>query len=615
MAISDFTYETHDVNNYPASYSGYYVSSQSKMWHEAGFTTTANYGVYRVRIKYPDSSSLLYGYSRNLLSFTGNTSALNSNPSDNEWKVVSGSPSGKVELTSEYSTGESGSQRTKFNFTESGLEFEQYIRTSIKQRHTDFRFTASVRAEAGEAFSFYVDFGDATVYRTVTGTGSWQFIDIPIAVTSTEDKLFVMGVANTSTTVELIEPMLAVDNSASGIYTWCPNTLDNYRHYPKNESFKNTYITETKMGYIDWVDNTHTPKVTATTTSYLITYHADCYTGNNATSETIETDTWVHVVAYSIPAVTKNAQTGELNAVAYRTDDQGDPDDEGLYFASEYDVTTSPVALTGGGNMVTYFRVAWRWYPNGSWNYDTSSPTQLAGTSAHITMFPGEQVDPVYAWEVSLEYKDDFVSDYTSINLIMVPDAYALLDFHYTGRGLSVGKISTTESVERGGLELALPVYLDDGFGFINADNASPTGITNPTVIGADDDMGIIMNKMSQMMANLRYMYTPKAVEVTQPSSLPTGVTSCSVNVVKCGFIVQVAVEFVLSATIANWAAVVTSGMPRQFGSSSIIVTASSFSTGSPRACRVSVGTSGNLQLRYGEAGTYRITFCYIANS
>ena len=72
MAITNSVYETHDVNNYPASYSGYCVSSQSKMWHEVGFTTSANYGVYRVRVKYPDSTSLLYGYSRNLLAFTGN---------------------------------------------------------------------------------------------------------------------------------------------------------------------------------------------------------------------------------------------------------------------------------------------------------------------------------------------------------------------------------------------------------------------------------------------------------------------------------------------------------------------------------------------------------------
>ena len=623
MSFEQERFEVGDVHRYPLTYNNYFVSSQSKMYFSAGYIPTNGTNVYRVRLGFPDSTSYLYGYSRNLLAFTGNTSAISENAGMYEWYFASDEPC-NVSLTTNYGTGESGGSRTKYTFgpltssTYASL-LGQYIRTPIKARHNNFIFTASVKATAGEVFNIEVGLDNGVGELEVTGTGDWQYISIPITVTSKSDlTAFQMGARYRGSTsggasLEMIEPMLAVADSYSNTYTWCPNCLDNYRYYPKNESFANTYITETREAYFDWVDNTHTPKVSATTTGYAIKVNADYYSGKTATSATHTTTDTVNVVAYNIPSITKNAQTGELNAVAYRTDQNGDPTDEGDYFASEYDVTTSPVPKTGG-NMITYFRIGWRQYPNGSLEYDTSAPSQLAGTSAHLTMFPGEVVDPVYAWEVVLEYKDDFVSDYTAVNYLMVPDAYALIDFHYTGRGLSLGKVSTTESVEKGGVELGMPVYLDDGFGFINADNDNPTGVTDPTVISADDDMGIIMNKMTQMMANLRYMYTPKAVEVTQPSSLPAGVTSCSVNVVKCGFIVQVAIEFVLSATIANWAAVVTSGMPRQFGSSSIIVTASSFSTGSPRACRVSVGTSGNLQLRYGESGTYRITFCYIAN-
>jgi hypothetical protein len=76
---------------------------------------------------------------------------------------------------------------------------------------------------------------------------------------------------------------------------------------------------------------------------------------------------------------------------------------------------------------------------------------------------------------------------------------------------------------------------------------------------------------------------------------------------------VTVQFEFTLSATLSNWTEIVSSGgMPNPFGSYSIVTTAGNWGTTVLRGCRVSVGTDGNLQLRYGAAGTYRAQFTYI---
>jgi len=246
--------------------------------------------------------------------------------------------------------------------------------------------------------------------------------------------------------------MFAVAGSLSNVYTWCPNTADNW-HY----GLGNTYIRETRLSHIDWVDNSHTPTVKQTTTTsspYTVTCHIDAQQGNSTLNndDAIERD--VQVAAYGPPVIKKNSP------VAYRTNDQGDADDEGSYFASEYDVTAYPIGTSN--IMATYFRIGWRTDPGGSWQYDQeSAPWVVRGTTAHLTMFPRAEVDPVYSWEVGLEYKDDFVTDFTLLQVMPIPDAYALIDYHYTGRGLSIGRIATPTDVERGGINIDMSVYFE----------------------------------------------------------------------------------------------------------------------------------------------------------
>lgn len=107
---------------------------------------------------------------------------------------------------------------------------------------------------------------------------------------------------------------------------------------------------------------------------------------------------------------------------------------------------------------------------------------------------------------------------------------------------------------------------------------------------------------------------TPEQLSISTVSPLPTGVSSISIlQVIQCGRVVTVQIEFTLSAALSNWTAVVSSGLPAPFGSTTVITTAGNWGTTVLRGCRVSVGTTGNLQLRYGAAGTYRAQFTYIA--
>ncbi len=466
MSTTAHSLEVYDVKGYPSTYDGYFVSSLSKMWFDASFTTTNGYGIYRVRLSFPDSSTYLYGYSRNLLAYTGNTSALNTARSGStEWipQDFYGYAPATVSLTDEYGRGEAGGQRTKFTFGPftdelSVAGFQQEVFTPIKARHKSFVFTAVVKAPVGEQFYINITFDGTEEFIQYSGTGNWAYIEIPITITETLSKepIFEMMVDHISSTsgvsFEMIEPMFAVAGSLSNAYTWCPNTIDNW-HYGGG----NTYIRETRFSHIDWVDNAHTPTVKTTSTNespYTITWHVDARSGQSTLNNDEEIDSFKKVAAYGPPVIKKNSP------VAYRTNDQGDADDEGSYFASEYDVTAYPIGTSN--IMATYFRIGWRTDPGGSWQYDdVSAPWVVRGTTAHLTMFPGAVVDPVYSWEVGLEYKDDFVTDFTPLQVMPIPDAYALIDYHYTGRGLSIGRIATPTDVERGGINIDMPVYFD----------------------------------------------------------------------------------------------------------------------------------------------------------
>ena len=101
---------------------------------------------------------------------------------------------------------------------------------------------------------------------------------------------------------------------------------------------------------------------------------------------------------------------------------------------------------------------------------------------------------------------------------------------------------------------------------------------------------------------------TPEIIEAVTPSLAPFTVST--LRVVKCGNICTFTLELALTGALSDWVEVAT-GLPAPYGGA-VLDTATNWGTSYTRPLRVSVGSAGNVQVRYGAATTYRITMTYI---
>lgn len=98
----------------------------------------------------------------------------------------------------------------------------------------------------------------------------------------------------------------------------------------------------------------------------------------------------------------------------------------------------------------------------------------------------------------------------------------------------------------------------------------------------------------------------PKSESRTIPSV--SGVTVGSLQVYTTAGLCMVTLELTLTGEKSSWTTIAT-GLP--LAAFAWYDTASSWGTSYARSMRVRVDTSGNLQIRYGAATSYRISFCY----
>lgn len=136
----------------------------------------------------------------------------------------------------------------------------------------------------------------------------------------------------------------------------------------------------------------------------------------------------VDVIEYSKPSVT---------AIAYRCNSSGEEDPEGAYMRVGF---TSTIASLNGKNSARY-----------TIDYG-GTPITGAGTS-YIS-------DPISCdvsrlWPVEVTVEDDIAS---ATKAAVIPIAFTLMDFYYTGMGVSLGKVAT-----RDGFDCAMPAYFTGG--------------------------------------------------------------------------------------------------------------------------------------------------------
>lgn len=104
----------------------------------------------------------------------------------------------------------------------------------------------------------------------------------------------------------------------------------------------------------------------------------------------------------------------------------------------------------------------------------------------------------------------------------------------------------------------------------------------------------------------------PSAVATATPTTATiSGVSSSSVTTVQYGCVVTVDVSITLTATITNQTQLCAS-LPKPL--TAVRTVADQFETTYKRPLRFILGTSGMLDIRLGEAGTYYHHFTYITN-
>lgn len=109
---------------------------------------------------------------------------------------------------------------------------------------------------------------------------------------------------------------------------------------------------------------------------------------------------------------------------------------------------------------------------------------------------------------------------------------------------------------------------------------------------------------------SILYKLAQKSNSTSKTRTIPTvsGVTVGSLQVYATAGLAMVTLELTLTGEKSSWTTIAT-GMP--VAAFDWYDTASSWGTSYSRSMRVRVDTDGNLDIRYGAATSYRISFSY----
>lgn len=144
-------------------------------------------------------------------------------------------------------------------------------------------------------------------------------------------------------------------------------------------------------------------------------------------SDVVSTD--IAVLEYSKPSVT---------VVAHRCNSSGEEDPEGAYMIVGFEST---IASLNDKNSANY-----------TITYDGGDPIIGTGASYKSDPIP---CDVSRIWSVEVTVQDDLDS---ATKAAVIPIAFTLMDFYYTGMGVALGKVAT-----RDGFDCAMTAYFTGG--------------------------------------------------------------------------------------------------------------------------------------------------------
>lgn len=191
----------------------------------------------------------------------------------------------------------------------------------------------------------------------------------------------------------------------------------------------------------------------STIKSYSTTFQGKTYTGSSFTlavpassgslslvttvkdsrGRTAKKTTTISVVAYAVPKISK--------FTAYRVDETGAAQEDGIYAMIAYSYTVSAV----GNKNTASMEIEWKKSTDTSWN---STPlltsTSLAAAANSRVTSPTFSTD--YQYDIRITVSDWFGTTVTYLTTL--PTGAVIMDFSADGKGLGIGKVS-----ERPGLD------------------------------------------------------------------------------------------------------------------------------------------------------------------
>ena len=118
-----------------------------------------------------------------------------------------------------------------------------------------------------------------------------------------------------------------------------------------------------------------------------------------------------------------------------RSNAQGVLDEMGGYIKVDYQVSIASVNNRNRKSL----RIGYKKQSDSSWSYRNITLPGFEKTGSELIQASGE-----YSWDIRIELTDAF---HTSAITNQVGTAYVLLDFHQSGKGIAVGKVSESQRV------------------------------------------------------------------------------------------------------------------------------------------------------------------------
>lgn len=156
---------------------------------------------------------------------------------------------------------------------------------------------------------------------------------------------------------------------------------------------------------------------------------------------TTSKDFVISVAEYHAPAIS--------NFTVERCNSDGATNNEGEYFKATYSVDISPISSKNAKTA----KISYKKQTDSSWTNKTITLSTYSDKNKTV-IYPA---DSDYSYDVKLEVNDSFNSP-TSITKVL-SSAFVLIDFHSSGTGIGIGKVSDKTNTLDVGLDLIVKGY------------------------------------------------------------------------------------------------------------------------------------------------------------